>query len=38
MHLASTGAEVIGVDASERAVEKAKKNAELNGLGERAAL
>ena len=36
MHLASTGAEVTGVDASERAVEQAKKNAELNGLGERA--
>ena len=35
MHLASTGAEVLGVDASERAVEKAIKNAELNGLGER---
>ncbi|RPI34121.1 MAG: class I SAM-dependent rRNA methyltransferase, partial [Nitrospiraceae bacterium] len=36
MHLASAGAEVIGVDASERAVEWARKNAALNGLGERA--
>jgi len=37
MHLASAGAEVIGVDASERAVVSAKRNAELNGLGERSA-
>lgn len=35
MHLASTGAEVIGVDASERAVMQAQKIAELNGFRER---
>ncbi len=35
MHLASTGAEVMGVDASERAVMQAQKIAELNGLTER---
>lgn len=35
MHLASTGAEVIGVDTSERAVMQAQKIAELNGLRER---
>ena len=36
MHLASAGAEVIGVDASERAVTQARKIAEMNGLTERA--
>ena len=36
MHLASAGAEVIGVDASERAVTQAQKIAEMNGLTERA--
>ena len=35
MHLASAGAEVIGVDASERAVTQAQKIAEMNGLTER---
>ena len=35
MHLASAGAEVIGVDASERAVMQAQKIAEMNGLTER---
>lgn len=34
--LASTGAEVIGVDSSARAVSQAVKNAELNGLQDRA--
>ena len=36
MHLASAGSEVIGVDASERAVVQAQRIAEMNGLGERA--
>lgn len=35
MHLASAGAEVIGVDASERAVTQAQRTAEMNGLSER---
>ena len=35
MHLASAGAEVIGVDASERAVMQAQKTAEMNGFTER---
>ncbi|MBI5639652.1 MAG: class I SAM-dependent rRNA methyltransferase [Nitrospirae bacterium] len=32
MHLATSGAEVIGVDSSERAISLAEKNAGLNGL------
>jgi len=36
MHLASTGAEITGVDASERAVTKAQKIAEMNGFRDRA--
>lgn len=35
MHLASAGAGVIGVDASERAVTQAQRIAEMNGLSER---
>ena len=35
MHLAFAGAEVIGVDASERAVLQAQRIAELNGFSER---
>jgi 23S rRNA (cytosine1962-C5)-methyltransferase len=35
MHLASAGAEVIGVDASEKAVMQAQKIAGMNGLTER---
>lgn len=35
MHLASAGAEVVGVDASERAVDRARDIADMNGLGER---
>ena len=36
MHLASAGAEVTGVDASENAVLQAQRTAEMNGLSERA--
>lgn len=36
LRLASAGAEVTGVDESERAVKQAERNAELNGLGNRA--
>ena len=35
MHLASSGAEVIGVDASEKALIQAEKIAEMNGVSER---
>jgi 23S rRNA (cytosine1962-C5)-methyltransferase len=35
MHLAASGAEVTGVDASERAVVQAQKIAEMNGFSER---
>ena len=35
MHLAFAGAEVIGVDASEKAVTQAQRTAELNGFTER---
>jgi 23S rRNA (cytosine1962-C5)-methyltransferase len=35
MHLASTGAEITGVDASERAVMQAQKIAEMNGFRDR---
>lgn len=37
MHLATAGAEVICVDASERAIAQTNRNAELNGLAERVA-
>jgi 23S rRNA (cytosine1962-C5)-methyltransferase len=36
MHLASASAEVIGVDASEKAVTQARRIAEMNGFSERA--
>jgi 23S rRNA (cytosine1962-C5)-methyltransferase len=35
MHLALSGAEVMGVDDSEKAITLARRNAEMNGVGER---